>query len=205
MIISNIKVSSLFLLKVWLCAIFFGCVAGQIKPASAVEPSAAPTMDITFQEQLISAELVDVPLIDVLQRIQQEFGFKAHFHGDLTEQITMTFTDMPLLKCLRNLTINQSLSVATRPANKEPGSEEAKQITEIWVLSRSKNAQTVNMYPTSPEPQEHPQSELQAPGPSEVPGNAGGDSAGQEVNAPQENAPADQPVNDQNSEESTNP
>ncbi|TKB28079.1 hypothetical protein FCL47_00890 [Desulfopila sp. IMCC35006] len=203
MTVSNIKVSSLFLLKTWLCAIFFGFVAGQINPAWAAEPSAAPTMDITFQEQLISAELVDVPLIDVLQRIQQEFGFKAHFHGDLTEPITMTFTDMPLLKCLKNLTINQSLSVATRPANAEAGSEAAKQIAEIWVLSRSKTAQPVNMYPASPETQDHPQPELQAPGPSEVPVNAGEESAGQEINAPQENGPADQPVNDGNSEEGT--
>lgn len=188
-----------------MCSVFFVFVAGRIESASAVEPSAALIMEITVHDQLVSAKLVDAPLIDVLQRIQQEFGFKAHFHGDLTEQLTMAFTDMPLLKCLRNLTINQSLSVATLPADAEPGSEAAKKITEIWVLSKSKTAQTVNMYPASPELQEHPQPEMQAPAPSEESVNAGGDSAEQEVNAPQENVPADQPVPDQNNEEGTNP
>ncbi len=105
--------------------------------AAAKRDNSSPVMDITVQNDLISAELVDAPLIDVLQRIKQEFGFKAHFHGDLTEPITTSFKDLSLDKCLRLLTVNQSLSIASKTASGSSGQNEAKQIAEVWVLSRS--------------------------------------------------------------------
>ncbi len=105
--------------------------------APAKTKSSSPVMEITVQNDLISAELVDAPLIEVLQRIKQEFDFKAHFLGDLTEPITTSFTDLPLDKCLRLLTVNQSLSIATEIDSSAPEQSEAKQIAEVWVLSRS--------------------------------------------------------------------
>ena len=150
-------------------------------------------MEITFRDQLISAELVDAPLIDVLQRIQQEFGFKAHYHGDLTEQISLSFTDMPLLKCLQQLTVNQSLSVATQPTREIPEQSEAKQITEIWVLSRSTNAPTPGIIAAAPV--------LPELGDPDVAVDTVEDSFGQEFDAQAEGVPSDQPVNLDNNEE----
>lgn len=118
------------------CAFFSGFLAvfaGGYRTAAAV----SPMMDITFRDQLISAELVDAPLIEVLQRVQQEFGFKAHFHGDLTEPVTLVLNDTPLRKSLQLLTANQSLSIVTRVGKKGVDAGDAKQVAEIWVLSRS--------------------------------------------------------------------
>ncbi len=195
MTMSNIKVSSLLLLKGLLCAIFLLFVAGQIELASAEGSSAAPTMAITFQDQLISAELVDAPLIEVLQRIQKEFGFKAHFHGDLTERITLSFTDMPLLKCLRQLTVNQSLSVASPPTSKELEKNEPKQITEIWVLSRSTTRQAVTIAPTEPV--------IPAPGDSDGSINTEENSPEQFIDTLQDEDPANQSPQPENGEESS--
>ncbi len=120
-----------------LCGLFFGFLVVFADGYRAEAVAASPVMDITFRDQLISTRLVDAPLIEVLQRVQQEFGFKAHFHGDLTEPITLSFNDTPLLKSLQLLTANQSLSIATRSGKKVAKPGDAKEVAEIWVLSRS--------------------------------------------------------------------
>lgn len=120
-----------------LCTLFFGLFAVHADGNRAEAAAASPVLDVTVRDQLISANLVNAPLIDVLQQVQQEFGFQAHFHGDLTELITLSFSDMPLFKSLQLLTANQSLSVVTRPDAQGAKTDDAKQVAEIWVLSRS--------------------------------------------------------------------
>jgi hypothetical protein len=150
MTISFLKISiantlrSLLVIVTWFLVI---CLPGIAQAATKAPP---PIMEITFESDLITAELVDAPLIDVLQRIQQEFGFKAHFHGDLTEPITLSFTELPLEKCLRLLTANQAISVASASTSSSPEQSEAKQIAEIWVLSRSANPKTGNTPSAAP-------------------------------------------------------
>ena len=187
------------LLRLFLSAMVFLFFACQIDSTLA-QGAPSPTMEITVHYGLISAELVNVPLIDVLQRVQEEFGFKAHYHGDLTERITMSFTSMPLQKCLRQLTVNQSLSVATRPTHKKSERNEAKQIAEIWVLSRSTTPQTVGTAPA--------QMVMPVPDSSDESVGAGEDSFGREdsfgqvINAQGENVPTEQSLNLQKTEES---
>ncbi len=132
-----------------LITVFWLLIVALTGIASAETISGAPVMEITFQDNLISAELVDVPLIDVLKRIKQEFGFKTHFYGDLGELITLSFNEVPLDKCLRLLTANQSLSVAFVPPPKLPQTTKTKQIAEIWVLSRSKSPYPKNLAPVA--------------------------------------------------------
>jgi hypothetical protein len=103
--------------------------------AEAISPPAI--MEITVRDNLITAELINAPLIDVLQKIKKEFGFKAHFYGDLGELVTLSFSDMPLDKCLRQLTANHSISVVSGPTTMSTKENMAKQITEIWVFSKS--------------------------------------------------------------------
>lgn len=120
-----------------LCALVLGFITVPVNGHRAEAATASPVMDVTVRDQLISARLVEAPLIEVLQRVQQEFGFKAHFHGDLTEPITLSLSDTPLLRFLELLTANQSLSIVTQPGKKGANSGDAKQVAEIWVLSRS--------------------------------------------------------------------
>jgi hypothetical protein len=117
-------------------------------PVFAETASSTPVMEITFNDDLISAKLVDAPLIEVLQQIRREFGFKAHFHGDLTEKITLSFKDLPLDKCLQQLTAGHSLSVVSE-ATSGLEQNESRQIAEVWVLSRSTTSTAVK---TSPPP-----------------------------------------------------
>lgn len=112
--------------------------------SSAAMVSGAPVMEITVNEHLISARLVDAPLIEVLQRISKEFGFKAHYYGDLSEILTLSFNSLPLEKCLRLLTANQSLSIASMPGAEQSGESEARQIAEIWVLSRNPKSRALS-------------------------------------------------------------
>jgi hypothetical protein len=141
--------------RLFLIIVCWLLIAAPADNAIAETTSGPPVMDITFKDNLISAELVDIPLIDVLQRIKQKFGFKMHLHSDLNEMITLSFTDMPLDKCLRLLTAKHSLSVAFMPTTKSSEPNNAKQIAEIWILSHSKTPQTMNtafVPPVTPSP-----------------------------------------------------
>lgn len=149
MMIFFAEASFLNSLRFLLIAVFLMLIVAPLNTVAAetVSPS---IMEISFHDDFVSAQLVDVPLIDVLQRIKKEFGFKAHFHGDLTEKITLSFTDVPLKKCLQLLTADHSLSVATRHAVEMLEQSEAKQIAEIWVFSRTSSSETVHVTPAVP-------------------------------------------------------
>jgi len=137
---------SRFLFFVIFC-LFITCRPGGAAPEV---PEALSIVQITFQDELISAELVDAPLVEVLQRIKEEFGFKVHFHGNADERLTLSFSDLPLDKCLRLLTVNHSLSVVTEATPRSSKQEEARHITAIWVLSRSAIAKPVRSAPAVP-------------------------------------------------------
>ncbi|MCP4342587.1 MAG: HEAT repeat domain-containing protein [Desulfobulbaceae bacterium] len=140
---SFLRIPFIDLLRSLLITMHFLLFAGLATLASAA------TMEITVKNDLISVELVDVPLIEVLQRVKQEFGFKAHFHGDLSELITLSFTDFPLEKCLQQLTANHSLSVASLSPTKLPEQNDEKQIAEVWVISRSAISRNLNVPPVA--------------------------------------------------------
>lgn len=176
-----------------LLGVVFLFVAGQTDPVMAEGPSSSATMEITYQDDLISAEFVDVPLIDILQQLKQKFGFKGHFHGDLTEQITLSFSSIPLEKCLRLLTASHSLSVATRQTAKMPEQDEGKQIAEIWVFSRSSTSKTVNITPAAPL--------RPLPGSDDNTTSASEDMLEQVENAEQESISSEQELIEQNAEE----
>jgi hypothetical protein len=125
-------------------------ISCRIDVAATETPEAPSVQRITFQDELISAELVDAPLVDVLRQIRQEFGFKVHFYGNVEERLTLSFTDLPLEKCLRLLTVNHSLSVVTEAISGSAKQDEAKRIAEIWVLSRSAIAKPVRSAPALP-------------------------------------------------------
>lgn len=192
---SFLKVPSIHSLKPLLTVVLFVLITGLADIVLAKATSTEPIIDITVQDNLISANLVDAPLIDVLQRVKQEFGFKAHFHGDLTERLTLSFTDIPLDKCLRQLTINHSLSVASLPTTtKAPERNEAKQIAEVWVISRSETSKTPYTAPAAPlRPPPDPTNDM-------VDGSEG--SSEQSENGDLESVPLDQLLNNPEAERS---
>jgi hypothetical protein len=149
MTISFLNIPSLNNLKLLLIAVFCLFIPNLIGGfAFAETASSTPAMEITFKDDLVSARLVDAPLIEVLRQLRREFGFKAHFLGDLSEKITLTFTDLPLSKCLQQVTAGHSLSVVSETTS-ELEQNESSQIAEVWVLSRSTTSTALK---TSPPP-----------------------------------------------------
>lgn len=124
-------------------------------PVFAETKPSISVMEVTFQDDLISAKLVDAPLIEVLQEIKREYGFKAHFHGDLSEKITLSFTDLPLDKCLQQLTVGHSVSVVSK-TNSELKQNGSRQIAEVWVLGRSTTSTARRTPPPPPGAQAKP-------------------------------------------------
>lgn len=192
---SFLQVSSISWLRSLLIVLLFLCAAPQTGIGKEKTPPLPPGLELTFHDGLISAELVEAPLVDVLERIKQEFGFKTHYHGDLTELVTLSFTDMPLSKTLRLLTANQSLSVATRPVADASEQNDTRQITEIWVLSRSPVSKGDNLAPGA----------SQAPAPNEPDStvNIGENSLEMVETRQQEGFLTDQASNDQKAEMSS--
>ncbi len=164
--------------------LFITCLPGN---SATEEPQATSIVHITFQDELISAELVDAPLVEVLEQIKQEFGFKVNIHGDVNERLTLSFSDLPLDKCLRLLTVNQSLSVVTEATPGASKQEDPRRITEIWVLSRS--AITKSMRSTPPAPMPAP------PGPADDMAGLREDSSEQPEIAVEESASLDEVLN----------
>jgi hypothetical protein len=137
MTISFLNIPSLNNLKLLLIAVFCLFIPNLIGGfAFAETASSTPAMEITFKDDLVSARLVDAPLIEVLRQLRREFGFKAHFLGDLSEKITLT------------LTAGHSLSVVSETTS-ELEQNESSQIAEVWVLSRSTTSTALK---TSPPP-----------------------------------------------------
>lgn len=165
------------------------CLLITCRPGNSAteEPQAASIVQITFQDELISAELVDAPLVEVLEQIKQEFGFKVNIHGDVNERLTLSFSDLPLDKCLRLLTVNQSLSVVTEATPGASKQDDPRRITEIWVLSRS--AITKSMRSTPPAPMPAP------PGPADDMAGLREDSSEQPEMAVEESASLDAVLN----------
>lgn len=109
-------------------------------------------IEIRVQNNLISVDLIEARLEDVLHSIGKKAGFKSHLSGDLSERLTITFIDVPLEKGLKRLAGKHSLSFLYRQAQTStPTSQDGtKDIAEIWVISRTGNAATNRTVPYQP-------------------------------------------------------
>lgn len=113
------------LLPLWMEA---DVLARVVAPSSVVE--------ISVVDDLVSVQLIDAPLTEVLHRLESRFGFKTYFLGDVTDQVTLSFSDMTLLKALERITADNSLSIAFLPKATGVKDSREKQISAVWILSR---------------------------------------------------------------------
>lgn len=96
-------------------------------------------IEIDVQNNMISVDLIEARLGDILLAIGEKAGFKSHLSGDLSERLTMTFSDVPLEKGLKRLVGKHSLSLLYDQAQSSPSATQNgdKKIAEIWVISRN--------------------------------------------------------------------
>lgn len=106
-------------------------------------------IEINIQDNLISADLIEAPLEDILLAIGKQAGFKPHLSGDLSERLTLTFTDIPLEKGLKRLVGKHSLSLLyNQPQSSTPETQNGdKEIAEIWVISRTGSSSGMRTVP----------------------------------------------------------
>lgn len=103
-------------------------------------------IDMTIQDNVISADLRDARLQDILLAVGKQLGCVLHLTGDLSERLTLSFSSLPLEKGLKRLTGRHSLSLVYNriPPPVSQGDETIKDISGIWVFSRSP-AKTSNL------------------------------------------------------------
>ena len=97
-------------------------------------------IEIDVHNNLISVDLIEARLGDILLAIGEKAGFKPHLSGDLSERLTLTFVDVPIEKGLKRLVGKNSLSLLYNQAQSpSPGTQNGdKKIAEIWVIGRNK-------------------------------------------------------------------
>lgn len=58
---------------------------------------------VLVQDKLLTVKLVDIPLEKVLKTIAEQAGFRLIIEGELQDQVTLSFSDIPLVKGIRHL------------------------------------------------------------------------------------------------------
>ncbi len=88
---------------------------GRAAPAAEVDVSRA-TIEVAVRQGLLSVNLRDAPLADVLQAIGEQAGFRVIIKGDLSAPVTWSFTQAPVDKALRRLLQNTSSVLIYAPS-----------------------------------------------------------------------------------------
>lgn len=99
-------------------------------------------IEIDVHNNLISVDLIEARLGDILLAIGEKAGFKSHLSGDLSERLTLTFIDVPIEKGLKRLVGKHSLSLLYNQAQSPSSATQNgdKKIAEIWVIGRSNSS-----------------------------------------------------------------
>ncbi len=130
MVISLLKFMSLKFLSVIVVAILFLMIYLNENGMAESLPILSD-MKITLNKNLISVDIVDTPLIDVLNHIEKETGIEGHFLGNLSGLVTLSFSPVSFEKGLRNLVGKNSISFVYNELIS------GHSIAEIWVINGS--------------------------------------------------------------------
>ncbi len=116
-----------------------------IAPATAPQSGGAlaatekqrTSIHVTIAQGLLTVDLRDAPLADVLQAIAEKASFRLTLRGDLSTPVTWSFTGVPLAKGIKRLVGDNSLVMIHAPAN------EAKLLSKVWVRASGKSIVTI--------------------------------------------------------------
>ncbi len=89
--------------------------------ALAAENASPATNEVAVREGLLTVELRDAPMADVLLAIGAQAGFEVIIRGDLSAPVTWSFSDIPLDKGIRQLLDDSSLIVIYAPSQGPAG------------------------------------------------------------------------------------
>ena len=122
-----------------------------IAPATAPQSGGAlaaaekqrTSIHVTIAQGLLTVDLRDAPLADVLQAIAEKASFRLTLRGDLSTPVTWSFTGVPLAKGIERLVGDNSLMMIHVPTN------DASLLSQVWVRAPGKR---MVMFEPSPSP-----------------------------------------------------
>jgi hypothetical protein len=105
-----------------------------------------PEIEVNIQEGTLSIYVSDMPLVDVLQLIADEVGFKLMIHGSHQSRITQDFANIPLEEGIRRLVGNRSVAIMYQIVAASNNRKELQDIKTVWVFD---SAETIAAGPVS--------------------------------------------------------
>ena len=74
------------------------------------------TIKVDIERGLLTVDIRNVPLADVLRFIAEEAGFRMIIQGDVSTPVTDVFTDVPLNEGIKRLARHQSFILVYAPS-----------------------------------------------------------------------------------------
>ena len=105
--------------------------------AWAAQDAPPATDEVAVREGLLSVNLRDAPMADVLLAIGTQAGFEVIIRGDLSAPVTRSFTDLPLDKGIRRVVGDGSLIMIYAPSR---GRGEVRALVKVIALGAGDNA-----------------------------------------------------------------
>lgn len=95
---------------------------------------------VNLQEGTLSVHISDMPLVDILQIIGDEAGFRLMVLGPLESRITQNFSNISLSKGIRRLVGNRSIAIIYQIVDAPDNRKELQDIKEVWVFDSAEAA-----------------------------------------------------------------
>ncbi len=106
-----------------------------IRLRAAAQPIAGSSIKVAVKQGRLTLSAHNALLAEVLRAIGEEAGIAIEIRGDLTERITISFTDVLLEEAIRHLLRGQSFALSYAPSASDA---QRSSLTEISVLARSR-------------------------------------------------------------------
>jgi hypothetical protein len=119
----------LFLL---MAALLFALTSGARNPMAAAGHSSE--IKVNLRDGTLSVHISDMPLVDILQAIGDEAGFKLVVLGSRESRITQNFSNIPLAQGIHRLVGNRSVAIMYQIGDAPDNRKEMQDIKEVWVF-----------------------------------------------------------------------
>jgi hypothetical protein len=126
--------------KLILESIFFftGVLLIVLMPSAHVPMATAAAqrseIEVNLREGTLSVHIYNMPLVDILQIIGDEVGFRLMMIGSGESRITQNFSNIPLSEGIRRLVGNLSVAIMYQIVDAPDNRKELQDIKEVWVF-----------------------------------------------------------------------
>jgi hypothetical protein len=95
---------------------------------------------VNHRDGTLSVHISNMPLVDILQTIGDEAGFKLMVLGSRESRITQNFSNIPLAEGIHRLVGNRSVAIMYQIGDAPDNRKELQDIKEVWVFDSGEAA-----------------------------------------------------------------